>query len=274
MHARRTGSESPTKAEQGGSPPAGRRTALSPVGLLAVAAGLMVLGAPAVLMHTAGITGAESANAELEAEQGAEAARLLALCVDGAVECSDWARNGQCSRSLAVASRCPRICGRCKSGLAAEASSSTGETFSAGTLRQGVVAWEDRGYTLSSIPPFLSGAILLRGPHKDLKQGAVITVTLSRPAAICVIVERMASPSPRDGGFMESLPAAGWLHYDDSPQSDHTGCARSCMSLWCTRAPRGPTRLPATTTKRTVMALAVPTGELPNRSAADPPGAS
>jgi len=116
--------------------------------------------------------------------------------------------------------------------------------------------WSDRDYTFTSVPDEIRGAKLFQGPHKSISSGTTITITVSGNATLYLSFEaERPSGSPRDGGFPNSLPDAGWSNTGQVLTWDIED-----MQVWSKSVEAGTVRLPSTATSSTVMSIGIREG--------------
>ena len=66
--------------------------------------------------------------------------------------------------------------------------------------------WNDRTFQINTLPPFLNGAILFQGPHKDIAWGTTISIETNLPSTIFVCIQS----GDKDGDLPNTLPSQGW----------------------------------------------------------------
>lgn len=78
-------------------------------------------------------------------------------------------------------------------------------------MRETVIAWIDRPFRYAWVPTAMVGGTLFRGPHLGFPTGTDITISASGACRVYVLVEaEYTGGAARDGGFLRSLPQAGW----------------------------------------------------------------
>eukprot|EP00929_Paragymnodinium_shiwhaense_P109574 TRINITY_DN7604_c1_g1_i1.p1 TRINITY_DN7604_c1_g1~~TRINITY_DN7604_c1_g1_i1.p1 ORF type:complete len:672 (+),score=107.88 TRINITY_DN7604_c1_g1_i1:36-2051(+) len=121
-------------------------------------------------------------------------------------------------------------------------------------VEEGVIAWKDRDHQYFDIPEGLLGGAMFQGPHKEVPDGTIFTVRPNLQSRVYVVSERASS-----GGFVDSLPKAGWFQEDSAPRWHDT----PTMVMFSRTCPAGHSiTLPATRGHGTVFSIvAVPSGE-------------
>ena len=80
------------------------------------------------------------------------------------------------------------------------------------TAAVGLPLWNDKGYEILTLPHFLEGTILFKGPHQAISAGTTITLKTIPPSKIYVAVNQ----NKRDGGLSSTLPSQGWTSVSGS----------------------------------------------------------
>mmetsp|Transcript_63461 Transcript_63461/g.127268 ORF Transcript_63461/g.127268 Transcript_63461/m.127268 type:complete len:419 (+) Transcript_63461:2-1258(+) len=128
------------------------------------------------------------------------------------------------------------------------------------------VAWSDRQNRWTWVPTFMKGGILFRGPHDSLPTGTTLRVSASGAFRVYVIVEaEYKSGTARTGGFLESLPKAGWTVENSAPS---WGDVASTMKVFSIKVNESSELLLPPTTGPVVLSLvAVSVSSSPDRVA-------
>mmetsp|Transcript_14699 Transcript_14699/g.42042 ORF Transcript_14699/g.42042 Transcript_14699/m.42042 type:complete len:669 (-) Transcript_14699:82-2088(-) len=114
---------------------------------------------------------------------------------------------------------------------------SGGPAYGTATVAETALAWSDRQYRLTWVPTFMVGNVLFRGPHCALPGGTAFRIHASGSFRAYVVVESdYKGGTARDGGFLQSLPAAGWRAESSAPG---WGDPKSTMKTFSKRAPEG-----------------------------------
>jgi len=85
----------------------------------------------------------------------------------------------------------------------------TGYQYEKVVANTNIELWGDRTYTIEYLPPYMSGALLLKGPHR-LSAGADISITTSGNSHIYIAIRH-----DEDGGWLASLPSSGWTMIEE-----------------------------------------------------------
>merc|ERR1740129_1946341 len=89
-------------------------------------------------------------------------------------------------------------------------------------LSEGSLAWRDeKQLQLTRVPPWMLGAILVRGAHRGPAAGSVLAVRAAAPSVVYIVVEEelTSGGSARAGGLLPSaLPAERWERREEAPE--------------------------------------------------------
>jgi len=99
-------------------------------------------------------------------------------------------------------------------------------------MAETAVAWSDRQNRWTWVPAFMNHGILFRGPHDSTPTGTTLRVTASGAFRVYVIVEAdYKGGIARTGGFLESLPKAGWQAESSAPSWGDTASTMRVFSI-------------------------------------------
>uniref|UniRef100_A0A7S1QTU2 EF-hand domain-containing protein n=1 Tax=Alexandrium catenella TaxID=2925 RepID=A0A7S1QTU2_ALECA len=122
-------------------------------------------------------------------------------------------------------------------------------------MAETAAAWSDKQHRWAWVPTFMNGGILFRGPHDSTPTGTTLRVSASGAFRAYVILEAdYKGGHARSGGFLESLPAAGWRVEKSAPS---WGDIASTMEVFSIKANEGSSLLLPPTTSKAVFALVV-----------------
>ena len=88
----------------------------------------------------------------------------------------------------------------------------------------GVKLWSDLPYTISQLPSFLQGSVLLQVARWGIDSGADIKVEGKQQASVYIALD---TDKDKDGGFTSSLSQQGWslmtgeVRYSDNGRSSY-----------------------------------------------------
>jgi len=118
----------------------------------------------------------------------------------------------------------------------ATAITSNGFEYSRVRMAETALAWSDTRHRWAWVPSYLTGGILLKGPHNSTPSGTVIRLIATAAfRAYCIFEVKHKNRAPRTGGFLESLPEQGWQQERAAPSWE----SASTMQIFSKRVSEG-----------------------------------
>eukprot|EP00747_Dinoflagellata_sp_TGD_P024989 gnl/TRDRNA2_/TRDRNA2_130936_c0_seq2.p1 gnl/TRDRNA2_/TRDRNA2_130936_c0~~gnl/TRDRNA2_/TRDRNA2_130936_c0_seq2.p1 ORF type:complete len:740 (+),score=121.07 gnl/TRDRNA2_/TRDRNA2_130936_c0_seq2:68-2287(+) len=137
------------------------------------------------------------------------------------------------------------------------AETNDGLEYGRAVMVETAIAWIDAQHRFTWVPTFMNGGVLFRGPHCLTASGTVVRISASSAFRAYVIVEaqhKNRDAGARHGGFVDSLPRAGWMAEIAAPSWGDTA---SVMKVFSRLVPDGETLLLPPTVGEVIFSIVV-----------------
>jgi len=148
----------------------------------------------------------------------------------------------------------------------ASVKTSEGLEYGRAAMAESAIGWSDCNNRLMWVPGFTAGGILFRGPHKTTPSGTRVRISASGAFRAYIMVEaEYKGKKARSGGYLESLPAAGFQSEAAAPSWGETA---STIRVFSRMIPEGEELiLPATVGEVVFLVVVVNVASGPQRLA-------